>query len=317
MGIKTAIEYADSTVNPVMGCTGCELLQDHCYARRLCARYAGLKGWPKDFTRPEHFPGRLEKALGWKDLTGTKRPDKPWLDGMPRVIFVNDLSDGWCPGGTEVAKWLFPLLNRMAKSPHVWLLLTKWPNIMRYHFDGYVIPNNVWAGATLLRQSDTWRLDELLRIQGGKKWVSGEPLLGALDFDFNSDTCHCGDYVKNHWSDNHSAVAMTDSYLRHLDFVTTGGETGPGARPSHPDNFRSLRDQCSAPQVPYFHKSNGEWAEFGSEIDAPVNITNLQQHTFNDGAWMVRVGKEISGHLLDGQAWRQMPNVSPRNKKEA
>lgn len=314
MGIKTTIEYVDSTINPVMGCTGCELLKDHCYARRLCARYAGLKGWPKDFTRPEHFPGRLEKALRWKDLTGTKRPDKPWLDGIPRVIFVNDLSDGWCPGGVRAREWLFPFLNQMARSPHIWLLLTKWPNQMRRRFAGYIIPDNVWAGTTLLRQDDTWRLDELLQIQGGKKWVSAEPLLGGIALDLMSSSSY--KLLSRFYGPDgfDKTGSQSEREQKKPDFIVAGGETGPGARPTHPDNFRSLRDQCSAAQVPYFHKSNGEWAEPGSEINADVNITNLQQYTFDDGTWTVRVGKDVSGHLLNGQAWRQMPNVSPRNK---
>ena len=61
MGIKTKIEWCDSTINPIMGCTGCALRKDHCYAAALCAHYAGRKGWPKSFDQPEFFPGRLEK----------------------------------------------------------------------------------------------------------------------------------------------------------------------------------------------------------------------------------------------------------------
>lgn len=283
MGIKTAIEYADSTVNPVMGCTGCELLKDHCYARRLCARYAGLKGWPKDFTKPEHFPGRLEKALKWKDLTGTKRPDKPWLDGMPRIVFVNDLSDGFCPGGVHPDVWLAPLLPYMETEPHIWLLLTKWPGRMQDWFRGYNVSDSFWLGTTLLHQQDTWRLDELLQIRGGKKWMSAEPLLGSLDLDLVLFSDEDGNGLHNlDWSD-------------FIDFIAAGGETGPGARPTHPDDFRSLRDQCSAAQVAYFHKSNGA-------------------HLYTRDGHFVKARTGDAGHLLDGQAWRQMPNVSPRNK---
>ena len=88
MGKHTGIEWADCSTNPIMGCSGCELYNpnptlNHCYAATLCNRYAGRPGWPASFTTPEHFPGRIEKALKWPDLTGTDRPDKPWLNGYP------------------------------------------------------------------------------------------------------------------------------------------------------------------------------------------------------------------------------------------
>jgi len=39
-----------------------------------------------------------------------------------------------------------------------------------------------------------------------------------------------------------------------LDWVIAGGESGHNARPSHPDWFRSLRDQCKAAGVSFFMK---------------------------------------------------------------
>lgn len=284
MGIQTAIEYADSTVNPVMGCTGCELLKDHCYARRLCNRYAGLKGWPKDFTKPEHFPGRLEKALKWKDLTDTKRPGKPWLDGMPRIVFVNDLSDGWCPRGVSANDWLAHIGLEMEDSPHIWLFLTKWPDRMRRWFDNYKVADNFWLGTTLLRQDDTWRLDELSQIKGGKKWISAEPLLGKIDLDLILFSDEDGNGLHNlDWSDS-------------VDFVVTGGETGPGARPTRLGDFRSLRDECRAAKVPFFFKSWGAH----------------QPHV--DGTRVVKSRNPFGARVLDRRAWRQMPSVAPRNK---
>src|SRR6202007_2869845 len=55
---------------------------------------------------------------------------------------------------------------------------------------------------------------------------------------------------------------VTDEYdgLRELDWVICGGESGPDARPMHPDWARSLRDQCAAAGVPFFFKQWGEWA---------------------------------------------------------
>lgn len=92
---------------------------------------------------------------------------------------------------------------------------------------------------------------------------------------------------------------------RAICWVITGGESGPGARPSHPDWFRSLRDQCVAAGVPFFHKQNGEWAFSLTDVSArPSSV-----HEFPDGTLMERVGKRAADRLLDGVEWSQFPEV--------
>ncbi len=86
-----------------------------------------------------------------------------------------------------------------------------------------------------------------------------------------------------------------------LDWVIVGGETGPGARPMHPDWARSLRDQCQAAGVPFFFKSWGEWWPSGPRI-----VENAHMVMFGNDP-MYRVGKKAAGHLLDGVEWRQTP----------
>src|SRR4051812_33920511 len=96
MGNKTSIEWADSTLNLEMGCDGCELRNDQtdtCYAGKLTDRFAGLTGWPEAFDKPKLFLHRLDGALRWSDLTGKQRPEKPWLNGLPRIIFLDDMGD--------------------------------------------------------------------------------------------------------------------------------------------------------------------------------------------------------------------------------
>lgn len=106
-----------------------------------------------------------------------------------------------------------------------------------------------------------------------------------------------------------------------LDWVICGGETGPGARPMHPDWVRSLRDQCQAAEVPFFFKQWGEWAVgaedgehraiyltrdgqdlFGMEED------DFAQH-FDCSEVMLRVGKAKAGRVLDGQEWSEVPHA--------
>lgn len=304
LGIKTKIEWCDSTINPIMGCTGCALRKDHCYAATLCGRYAGCKGWPKSFDHPEFFPGRLEKAIRWKDLTGTKRPNKPWLDGYPRVVFVNDLSDGFCPG-VDPGEWLSPLLDQMEVSPHIWLLLTKWPGRMASYFgqSWLRLPDNFWFGTSITNQKDA---DEcvplLLQILAAVHLLSMEPLLTEVDIaKWLSKSWKFGDW----WSRGHT--------MNSINGVFAGGETGHGARPMHPQWARDIRDQCAAAGVPYFHKHNGEWAPY---VDHDVRAT--QWHWFDPDQSgrpdMHRIGKKQAGRLLDGKEHNEMPDVTiPRN----
>ena len=79
-----------------------------------------------------------------------------------------------------------------------------------------------------------------------------------------------------------------------IDWVISGGESGPAARPAHPGWFRSLRDQCAEAGVPYLHKQNGEWVSV-SEVEGRGD-----HYTFPDGATVRRVGKRLAGRAIDG-----------------
>jgi protein gp37 len=298
MSIKTKIEYCDSTVNPVMGCTGCALRKEHCYAASMCTHYAGSKGWPKSFDNPELFPGRLETAINWKDLTHTPRPHKPWLNGQPRHIFINDMSDGFCPD-VNPEQWLTPHLPAMAESPHVWLFLTKWPHIMARFFRDQEVPPNFWLGTSSLQQKDEWRIAHLLQINSpGVKWVSLEPLLEAIDLDaYLAQLVQLSDYDSD--------------YRDRLFWVTCGGESGSNARPMHPNWARLPRNQCQATRVPFFFKQWGAYVDIDNmpqhTIDTVLPLPVWRWATMPDDTQMYRVGKKAAGRLLDGRQWNEMP----------
>jgi hypothetical protein len=89
-----------------------------------------------------------------------------------------------------------------------------------------------------------------------------------------------------------------------IGWVIAGGESGPGARPMHPDWARSLRDQCAAAQVPFFFKQWGEWApadDFASELQEHYDVLGR-----TSGA-SIRIGKKRAGHLLDGAEHHAFP----------
>ena len=97
MSVKTKIQWCDGTVNPTMGCDGCEIWSSQiktCYAGILHTRFGGVTpGYSPSFDEVTLFPGRMAEAAGWSDLSGKTRKDKPWLNGMPRLTFVSDMSD--------------------------------------------------------------------------------------------------------------------------------------------------------------------------------------------------------------------------------
>jgi protein gp37 len=91
MGQKTGIEWADSTWNPVTGCTRVSSGCDNCYAATLAGRLlrdiyrARLPVVDTDITRRDPFavrlwPERLSQPLDWPDA---------------RMIFVNSMSDAF------------------------------------------------------------------------------------------------------------------------------------------------------------------------------------------------------------------------------
>jgi hypothetical protein len=113
MGMHAGIEYCDSTLNLEMGCDGCELWNPkagvkQCYAGMETDRRKGGLGWPEAFEIPRIFLERLPGALKWPDLAGKARPDKPWLDGMPRIIFLDDMGDTFTESLPD--DWLAPAL---------------------------------------------------------------------------------------------------------------------------------------------------------------------------------------------------------------
>lgn len=312
MGIHTNIHYCDSTVNPVVGCRGCELHsaaspeKSTCYAAALTSRWTGKSGWPTSFDNPKHFSDRIERAIRWTDMTGTERLNKPWLNNYPRIIFVNDLSDGFNSIDPEV--WLTPHLQAMADSPHIWLLSTKRPDVMAKYFSKHEVPVNFWLMTTVTSQKTLWRAAELSTIPA-TLLLSLEPLLGAVDllypeaiFPNGPQMCCSGYECGCH------GMSEDPPFIYDFDWVVIGGESGPHARPMHPDWARSIRDQCAAAKVPFFFKQWGEWLPQHQTRDIRYPLPNTSyQHVWPDGNYAHRIGKHAAGRLLDGREHSEMP----------
>jgi protein gp37 len=327
MADKSRIEWTDATWNPIRGCSrvsdGCRNCYAETVANRFCkpgSPYEGVVRIGADGKGTGQWNGeikfveeRLLDPLKWKH---------------PRRIFVNSMSDLFHEKVTD--EMLTRIFAVMALCPrHTFQVLTKRPERMkayitldwepRRYIEGeepWSLPN-VWLGVSVEDQKTAnARIPLLLQTPAAKRFLSAEPLLGEIDL---------------------AAVPRVDvSHVpvgaQLLHWVICGGESGPGARPMHPDWARSLRNQCAAAKVPFFFKQWGEWlpwepdggpsewkSQTGRMMDRhaipDTNDPAVRDWTDNclyEGDEICvhqRVGKKAAGYLLDGKVYQQFPEV--------
>jgi protein gp37 len=218
MADRSAIEWCDSTWNPVTGCTKVTAGCDNCYAERFAERFRGVPGHPYepgfDLTlRPE----RLEQPLTWR---------------RPRMIFVNSMSDLFHKEvPTTFIDRVFDTME--AAGWHRFQVITKRSSLMRnYLRQRYAIrtpPPHIWMGVSVEDWSARVRIKHLKAAPAAVRFLSIEPLIGPIG---------TLDLSGIHW-------------------VLLGGESGPRARPIDIDWVREIRDQCSAQKVAFFFKQWG------------------------------------------------------------
>lgn len=368
MSDGTKIEWTDATVNAVNGCTrispGCGGPGPHggCYAELLAGTrlrdHPSRAGLTRQSSAGPRWTGKVsfnEKAL-LAPLAWTR----------PRRIFWNAHGDLFHENVLD--EWVDKCFAVMALTPqHQHQVLTKRPARMRqylaiehkradildaashlardwkenaravWHAETWPIPN-VWLGTSVEdQQRADERIPDLLATPAAVRFLSCEPLLGPVDLaiirlrrDGQTPTAlssKLGDYVQPLRGN------FTDS--PRINWVIVGGESGPRARPMHPDWARSLRDQCAAAGVPFFFKQWGEWAEVGHDEDGP-RVTEVSTQRGRDmhsarargpigfispngrffateddirgrARLMHRIGKTAAGRLLDGVEHSEMP----------
>ncbi len=247
MSDKTSIEWTNATWNPVTGCTRVSPGCDHCYALTFAERFRGVPNHPyQQGFDLKLWPDRLELPLGWK---------------KPRRIFVNSMSDLFHKDVPD--SFVLDVFTTMIRADHhVYQVLTKRPSRLVntrliekitkhiHHLTGSSSwPSHIWLGVSVETTSYAWRVDALRKIPASVRFISAEPLLGPLD-----GLCLDG-----------------------IDWLISGGESGPGCRPCDPEWVRSLRDLCQDTGVAFFHKQ-----------------------------WGGRTPKS-GGRLLDGRTWDEFP----------
>jgi protein gp37 len=249
MGETTGISWTNHTFNPWIGCTkvseGCKL----CYAETQNKRYGWTAGWGKDAPRKRTSTANWKKPIEW-----AKQAEK---DGEIRRVFCASLADVF---DAEVPQqWredLWNLINETGNAEMMdvygagleWLILTKRPeNIACMAPDWWLAgpPPYVRLGVTV---EDQWhlqkRVPELLKVWGGKNFVSYEPALGLVHFlPFLEESPEdCSEYCP------------PDACIQ---WIICGGESGAGCRPMDLGWARDVRDQCKIAGVPFFFKQIG------------------------------------------------------------
>ncbi len=358
MADTTHISWADHTHNHWLGCTkvsnGLLGACEGCYAKVLVEdRF----GWA-EFGAPG-------KGVGTRALTSEANRRKPlaWdraaaKAGTRPFVFCSSLADVF--DSDVPPEWRADLFDLIRSTPNlVWLLLTKRPgNIIKLFADTLprtadkrdaalreAWPRNAAIGCTVVTQAEADRdVPKLLAakaaLQPAFAFLSMEPLMGPVDLrPWLRDLCpncnhpECAPSLR---SDSAEVFSRCGEFVMEtpgpaLDWIITGGETDQGshkARPSHPEWFRAIRDQCAAAGVPYHHKQNGEWerhrpqagGDLGGDVRrGRVQFVHRERHTdaelcakatYPGDIYMAHVGKRHTGRALDGVIHDARPELA-------
>jgi len=314
---RSKIEWTDATWNPVTGCTKVSQGCKNCYAERQWPRLS--TGRP--FTEVRCHADRLDIPLHWRVR-------------KPRRVFVNSMSDLFHEDVLD--DFIAAVFHRMALAPwHVYQILTKRPQRMLNFMHTFSSPpQHVWLGVSVEDQATAdKRIPLLLQTPAAVRFISAEPLLGPVDLGRYMSRAQYNEWAYAGGPDEcpHGyAAGIPCPLCPHLNWIICGGESGPRARPMHPDWARSLRDQCHAAAVPFFFKQWGEYAPACAQYpgtDAEHDETESHscygdicisndayiwedgvQPSVNGRPWLMdRVGKKKAGRLLDGVMHDEYP----------
>jgi protein gp37 len=350
MAQNSTIEWTDHTFNPWIGCSkvshGCK----HCYAETLMDTRYGRVQWGPNGTRVRTAPANWKQPLRWNHAALLAHNEwernallNPNLSAPHRPrVFCASLADIF-EDRPELVQWRADLFALIDATPNLdWLILTKRPinirlmvpepeaetrhsNQLNGHHGSY--RHNLWLGTSVENQAAaTGRIPYLLDAAYLCRYtfLSCEPLLGALDVQSQLGNlvgeCGCSNCEEGH--------PCKGYYSPGIHWVICGGESGPKARPMHPDWARSLRDQCAQAQVPYFFKQWGEWVPASIEHGTVGHVMPDNNPKYTWIGWdgttkapsahglqepimaIARVGKHAAKRTLDGRMHNEFPTSS-------
>lgn len=361
---KTKIEWAYYTFNGVRGCTRISLGCQFCYAETLSKRNPGVLGiWgpPPKGKRVVGTDAYWEEPIAWdraaaaagerrrvfaysladvfEDFSG----DLVDVNGerLYNHVDVNASAIDGSVGATlhHARARLFRLIFRTEWLD--WMLLTKRPEnilpmlrrLLRMFVEADMEPEssimrewlalgpggiskpprNIWLGTSVEDQETaSIRIPRLREVPAVCRFLSVEPLL----------------------SRTHLGLAVHAAIPKHREhwpaervknwWVIVGGESGPHARPMHPDWVRQIREECIEYNVPFMFKQWGEWLPDGQKAPRLLDLAGSPSRamlldgrhmpdlsgrgTNGDGTVVIRrLGKKSAGRMLDGREWNEVP----------
>ena len=273
----------DEGIILVDGCSPCSLGCEHCWSAAQTQRFGGSKLVDED---GEPYIVENGKFTG-EIVTHPERLTR-FNTRKPKIFSIwNDLYHELVPDDFQYEVYKAMILNKQ----NTYLILTKRPASMERFlspetcFQSPAFPH-IWNGLTVCNQQEWDRHKDVFLSIPGKKFISHEPALEPI---------------------------LYGDGLTLIDCLISGGETGAGARPSHPDTFRKDRDQCAFYGVRFFFKQWGEWAPWGGndcDFMQQFNCDEIEkrfQSTAMSPYVMYRIGRTKAGRLLDGKEWNQLP----------
>jgi protein gp37 len=234
------------------------------------------------FGKSPNYEGLTKISKGGPVWTGILRQatrtqlNKPKRIKQPSIIFVNSMSDLFHPAAKD--EWRDEAFDIMANvNRHIYQILTKRPDVAAEYFSRrpYLNPQempHIWLGVSVEREDAKWRIDSLRDLPTSTRFLSIEPLIGPVG----------------------------TLNLESIDWVITGGESGPGARVMRPQWVRDIRDQVIKSSAAFFHKQYGNWAN--------NPLVCEQGYTLEEAKVMDLDPKAKGGATLDGTLWRFMPD---------
>lgn len=361
MSANSKIEWCDHTFNPWEGCQKAGPGCDHCYAEARNARFGGgtASNWGPGAPRRRTSAANWAKPLQWNAQAAAfmaqhGRRQRVFCASLADV-FDNAVDPQWRAdlfeliAATPNLDWL--LLTKRIGNVHRMIDLTMDAIDHRQECGATEIVRspwpwpNVWIGATIVNQEEADRdIPRLLEVPARVRFLSMEPLLGSVNLrsiphgdgeldalkpctweeaiDLWRDTSESWVEDFEDWYGVILSDGLTGPCHAGIDWVIVGGESGPGARPMHPDWARSLRDECEAAGVPFLFKQWGHW-----QIASRANGHYDSDMASNSAVWldhdgttakpsslgmtnayaMAPVGKKAAGRLLDGRTWDGVP----------
>lgn len=353
------IEWTDrSDWGAIRGCTreseGCR----NCYAEQIAGRFSGpgqpFHGFAERTSKGARWTGKVELIedrltlpMRWKkparvfvnsafDLFHESIPDE-WID---RVFAVMALAP----------KHTFQCLSKRSTRMRAYMTAFKTPAriassglraaIINFEAQRPLIFNATWPLPNVHlgvscedQQRANERIPDLLATPAAVRFVSAEPLLSAIDFTMIPKPLEYTpapgptpapvviDALRGTEGMPSGRGGVTK--MRRLNQIIVGGESGPNARPMHPDWARSIRDQCAAARVPFFFKQWGEWGHHklraGGDLGGDLRsgrVRHLCRDRENDGhfrkgdCYVERVGKHRAGRIIDGREHSEFPKVT-------